>query len=370
MIFKINEHTKTLEPVEVVSQSALPELILEEYVISQSQLETSHWLLRREIFGEELLPIGRQVKTTQGKRADILAIDQLGNSVIVELKRDGGQLGVETQALQYLAEFSAYKGEHFIDQYLPVYQSFLGKQASLADDIQQFTGIKNLEEINQNSRIILVAQSFDRVLFSMGKWLASNNVAFRCIEYTYLEIDSNKFLSFSVAFDDSPSHIYPLSFPALFRESQYFWHNIGSISGSETDMTNQAWWEYLVKKSQIAASFTNQRGGPGELLLQEYVQGDRVLAYSSGHGAVGYGIIETPNKHILAETDSEDDVLKGRMRHRLPIKWLAIIPNLRDAVKAQEIKRIGGYPPIPTKVRIKDSAIGRELEKRYDPIKP
>jgi hypothetical protein len=40
--------------------------------------------------------------------------DQAGNSVIVELKRQAGSLGVETQTLQYLADFSAFKGRDFL----------------------------------------------------------------------------------------------------------------------------------------------------------------------------------------------------------------------------------------------------------------
>jgi hypothetical protein len=341
------------------------ELKLENLLISTMQ--TDRPLLRRDVFGEELLPIGRQIPTEQGKKADILAVDQLGNSVIIELKRDEAQLGVETQALQYLAEFSAHKGERFIKRFAPDYRSFIRAvdddvsldDLSLKDDIQSFIDSNDLEDVNQNSRIILIARRFDPVLFSMGKWFASNGVSFRCIEYAPFQVGTEHFIGFSVVFDDSPAEIFPLAFSShiISRPPGYFWHNIGA---AETK-SKQEWWEYLLENSQIAASFTNQRGDEGERLLQDYIKGDRVLAYSSGYGAIGYGIIKKPNSYTLVPANSDKDFLNGRMRHRLAIRWKTVTRDLNNAISAKRIRELGGHHPIPMKVNIKQEEVAKKL---------
>ena len=103
----------------------------------------------------------------------------MGNSVIIELKRKNSPLGVETQALQYLADFSKFKGQAFIKR-------FLADNPGLEENIYGFLGDEvKTEDINKNSRIILLARSFDPTLFSMGEWLSSRGIAFRCIEYMF-----------------------------------------------------------------------------------------------------------------------------------------------------------------------------------------
>jgi RecB family endonuclease NucS len=88
------------------SQWEPAELELERYLLSTE--EPDH--LERDVFRERLLVVSNQVRTREAKRADILALDKYGNSVIVELKRHAGKLGVDTQALQYLADFLEIQG--------------------------------------------------------------------------------------------------------------------------------------------------------------------------------------------------------------------------------------------------------------------
>jgi RecB family endonuclease NucS len=93
MLFKIIEKTHQLEPVTSTWNPA--ELELEKFLITS---ESEVRILSESIFGEPLLLISNQVRTATKKRADILAIDRNGNGVVIELKRDKGRLGVETQA--------------------------------------------------------------------------------------------------------------------------------------------------------------------------------------------------------------------------------------------------------------------------------
>src|SRR5437773_6558763 len=110
MIFEI----KNRRIQELPSSWNPTELEIERYLFDPQ--DSSKNALRPEVFGEELLVIREQVRTRQKKRADLIAVDKAANGVVIEIKRHEGQLGVDTQALQYLAEFSAHKGIGFLNQ--------------------------------------------------------------------------------------------------------------------------------------------------------------------------------------------------------------------------------------------------------------
>ena len=342
MIFRVK--ADAIEPVKSFWDPR--ELELEKYLLPDEGADEQ--ILNHTVFGEDLLFIGNQVRTKNKKRADILALDRFGNAVIIELKKDAGKLGVEMQALQYLADFSRYKGKDFIAHFSKSYT----RSDSLKDDIEGFMDNMRLEDINKCSRIILMARYFDSSLYSMGKWLASCDVAFRCVRYTPYEIGGEHYLSFSIVFDQSPAAIYPLSFQPI-REPQYFWHNIGRKGPQAQD-----WWDYLVKAQQISTSFENEPGDEGERILKKYIRGDTVIAYASGHGAVGVGVIKAPTSYHLLSPSDKGNTLSGHL-HRMAVKWEFIAKKLSDGLAPDDIKALGGYPPIRTSVRIDDSVAER-----------
>ena len=345
MIFEVDKKTKSLVAYKI--DWNIKELELEKYIISTAEEEVA--TLNSSVFREPLLLISNQVKTRSGKRADILALDRMGNSVIIELKRSNTYLGVETQALQYLADFSKFKGESFIKHFSKYNQS-------LEENIYGFLGDEiKIEDINKNSRIILLARSFDPTLFSMGEWLSSNRVAFRCIEYTPIEYNGKRFLSFSVAFDRCPDAIFPISFESQIRQPGYFWHNIG--------WPRNDWWNYLVETGQITTSFDCQPGDQGEKILKSYIKDDIIIAYAKGHGAVGWGIIKNTDSYRLLKTGDRDDFPKNYHLHRLNIDWQYTVKKIEDAIKPAELlEKYGIFHPRSTSVRI-DSNKAKHLLK-------
>ena len=337
MIFEVNKTCKKITGCR--SYWDVKELELEKYILSTAEEEEAA-ILNSSVFRETLLFINHQVKIKAGKIADIVALDRMGNSVIIELKRRKGSLGVETQALQYLAGFSKYKGQNFINH-------FSKGNPSLEENIRGFLGDEvRTEDINKNSRIILMARSFDSTLFSMGEWLSSKGVAFRCIEYTPIELEGKRFLSFSVAFDRSPESIFPIDFRPVIRPPAYYWHNVG-MKG------NNDWWSYLVKTGQIATSFECQPGDQGENILKNYIKGDTIIAYVKEYGAAGWGIIKNPDSYKLLNPGDKDDFLNGVHLHRLNIDWQCTVDKIEDALRPAELlKKYGIFHPMSTSVRI------------------
>lgn len=367
MLFEISKDGETLKPLRPgAGESAwVPkELELEKFIISTATDEPgSSQLLNENIFGESLLYCGRQSKTLARKRADIVALDRAGNGVVIELKRDAAQLGVETQALQYLADFSRYKGSAFIE-------NFLGKNEQGEEDVLGFLGGNILRDnINQNSRIILIARGFDETVFSMGEWLNSKGVAFRCIAYTPIEVGGKKLISFSVAFDRSTESLFRVSFGSSLRSSGYYWHNIGTSRKPALRSECIEWWRYLLSRNELSASFDNQPGDQGERTLRKYVQGDVIIAYAPGIGAVGYGVIkQSDGGYRLIPEGSSEDVFygKGHHRHRLAIRWKAWTSNLDGGIRSEFIRSVFGiHHPISTSVAI-DPDKARKLIKYLD----
>ena len=269
MIFEIRNGNA--EPVREEWEPA--ELELEKYLIAQAEEDSNAFLFDAKVFGEPLLLLENQVLTKQGKRADVIALDQSGNGVFIELKKRAGKQGIETQALQYLANYANVKGEQFLARF---------KYKKTA--IEEFLGDYDPHALNQKSRIMLVARSFDESVFSMGEWLASQGVAFRCIEYAPFKVADQTMLSFSIRFDRSKEPIYQLTWEA--RAPQYFWHNIGGspLIDSAMDLEVQdAWWRFHQTERVLTASFANEPGDAGEKLLNSYATKDVVFAYASGY---------------------------------------------------------------------------------------
>jgi hypothetical protein len=347
MIFQIKEGNAS--PIQSQSKWALGELELEKYLIGKDpdgSDDTKDQVLNQHIFGEPqpLLFLKHQAWTRTGKRSDIYALDQAGNVVVIELKRDKGKLGVETQALQYLADISAFKGKALL--------SLFSKKET---EIKRFIGANiSVDQLNRQSRIILMARSFDRSVFAIGEWLASVGVPFRSIQYTPADIGGTRLLTFSVVFDRSREPLYPLTFGGALRQSpQVFWHNIGSkgFKGKKN-----AWWQHLLHAGQISASFDNEPGDSGEALLRDYIPGDRIIAYASGHGAVGWGIVENPSYELIKPDGDEFSKADGKHLHRLSgIVWKDHTTKLEDAVPSTLFeKQFDIYHPVQTKSRIED----------------
>jgi len=130
----------------------------------------------------------------------------------------------------------------------------------------------------------------------------------------------------------------------------------GTNIGHHIKLSDDTWWRTLLERGEICARFDNQPGDRGEKIFKSYVAGDRVIAYASSHGAIGWGIIEQPASYrLLAEGDPADIFPDHFQRHRLNIAWKAAVATVKDGVPPSEImKRFKIHHPISTCVRVAD----------------
>lgn len=117
----------------------------------------------------------------------------------------------------------------------------------------------------------------------------------------------------------------------------------------------------MVSQSQIPACFENSPGDQGEKVLTKYIPGDAIVAYAKGYGAIGWGVIESPNTYRLIKKGEQGDVLHGECRHRVTVKWKATAKELGEGLSAEEVRRnFNIYHPISTSVSM-NASDGRKL---------
>jgi hypothetical protein len=135
--------------------------------------ETEHlekWIKTKpDILGNDILIIGEQVYTKSGP-IDFLGIDNSGNLVVVELKRDKLGRLVLAQAIDYASDLATWEIEKISEECM----KYTGN--SLEDYLT--ANFENLEiddlTINQTQRLLLVGFSIEESLSRMIEWLSDN----------------------------------------------------------------------------------------------------------------------------------------------------------------------------------------------------
>lgn len=135
-----------------------------------------------DILGNDILIIGEQVYTKSGP-LDFLGIDNNGNLVIVELKREKLARLVLAQAIDYASDLSTWN----IEKLSEICIAFTGNK--LEDHIAaNFDNIKIDElTINQSQRLLLVGFAIEEPLSRMIEWLSTNfDMAINAIILNYV----------------------------------------------------------------------------------------------------------------------------------------------------------------------------------------
>ena len=157
-----------------------------------------------EILGEKLLIIGKEIILPSGIRLDLLAIDENGNLVIIELKRDTSGNHVEWQAIKYASYCSAFTDEEIFG----LYQEYLNKKytdksKNAKQEIEKFIVAFGTENLNNEQRIILVSRDFNSDVASAVLWLNDKGLDIKCIKINSFISKNNELLIY-------PTQIIPL----------------------------------------------------------------------------------------------------------------------------------------------------------------
>jgi hypothetical protein len=146
-----------------------------------------------EEIGENLRVIGQEVRPSDvvSDRIDILAVDEAGAAVVIELKRGTDKLQL-FQAVSYAGMISYWPEERFIETLAANYnQSNDDARAAIEDH----TG-SDISSINHAQRILLIAEDFDPALLVGAEWLhESFGVDIRCYRLLLSQENGNDYLT-------------------------------------------------------------------------------------------------------------------------------------------------------------------------------
>lgn len=158
---------------------------------------------------ESMLIVGQQVKNEMNGRSDLTAIDNNGDLVLIEIKRDkadivGRKEAFEFQAIRYAASCATIKSDDELIQdvfapYVEKHKSEFQTEAGLTTTeiakrvLTEFLEANGIASgtFNAKQRIILVASEFDEQTLSAVAWLNSNQVDMSCYQICPYKVGDN-----------------------------------------------------------------------------------------------------------------------------------------------------------------------------------
>lgn len=249
---------------------------------SEALLET--WIAEHaDLLGQDLLIIGRQVRTAHRGFIDLLGVDSDGKIHIVELKRDETPREVVAQALDYASWIVDLES----DDLDTICQTYL--KTDLASAFQQRFKTPLPETLNEEHTITIVASSLD----------PSTE---RIVEYLARQTDLNINVVFFFIFGDgegrmlgrswliSPNEVEQRAEAKSERKAIGEWTGYYFVNVGESEEAGSRSWADCVRFGFVS-------GGQGERYRRAMMKlhaGDRVFAYIIGRGYVGYGVVTEP----------------------------------------------------------------------------
>lgn len=174
-IWKVGEN-----PVPLPEASLGKEALLEQMIVQEPGILSERWML-----------IGRQVRTAFGSFIDLLALNQDGQLVVIELKRDLTPREVVAQALDY----ASWVQDLAPEEIAAIYAKF-SQGGALGDAFQQKFGIPlDEEQLNGSHQIVIVASSLDASTERIVTYLSGMDVAINVIFFQVFQDGDRQYLS-------------------------------------------------------------------------------------------------------------------------------------------------------------------------------
>lgn len=176
----------------------IPRAIPSEKLDLENRLE--QWIQTDpELVSSEILIIGKQVQTEYGGFIDLLALDQDGNLVVLELKRDRTPRDIVAQILDYGSWIEQLDSQ----QIQEIAEDYLENQSLEAAFSEKFQVEALPEVLNERHRMFIVASQLDAASERIVKYLSeSYNVDINVVTLAFFKISGVQMLCRSFLLDD------------------------------------------------------------------------------------------------------------------------------------------------------------------------
>ena len=161
-LFRVNPESRETHQVNEVEFAALG---------FRERQDIQEWVAANPaILGDGLLVVGKEFSgfDRTNERLDLLAVDQLGTLVVIELKRDDSGADVHWQAIKYASYLRGATGTQIV--------AMLAKHEEVSEDeaeerLRRHLGADELSGLNHDQRIILASHRFAPEVTSAVLWL-------------------------------------------------------------------------------------------------------------------------------------------------------------------------------------------------------
>jgi len=175
-----------------------PRVIPQDRLDLESRLE--EWL--REDIGlvsNDLLVIGQQVPTAYGGFIDLLAIDPVGNLVILELKRDRTPRDIVAQVLDYASWVEGLSHDSIEE----IANAFI-KDKPLEESFREKFKTDLPDVLNERHRMYVVAASLDSATERIVKYLSeTHGIDINIATFAYFKTPNEELLGRSLLLDEA-----------------------------------------------------------------------------------------------------------------------------------------------------------------------
>jgi len=199
--------------------------------------------------GEDLLIIQKEFNGfgETKERLDLLALDKLGNLVIIENKLDDSGRDVTWQTIKYASYCSSLSKQEIIK----IYQEYLGSKANAEEKISEFFDDKDIEEIFLNQglnsqRLIMIAANFRKEVTSSVLWLMNFKMRIQCFKVTPYALNDQLFLTVEQILPTKDTEDFAISIASKAQDE---------IKVQETlknrHIVRLKFWEKFISKSNL-----------------------------------------------------------------------------------------------------------------------
>lgn len=145
------------------------------------------------ILSDDLLVIGRQVKTAYGGYIDLLCLDRSGDTVIVELKRDKTPREITAQTLDY----ASWVQELSHETVTSLANTYLGRRGTdLPQAFRARFGLELPEILNESHSMLILSSSIDPSSERIIRYLSSkHSVNINAVTFNYFRGQSTELLA-------------------------------------------------------------------------------------------------------------------------------------------------------------------------------
>lgn len=292
-----------------------------------------NWIAERPelLFPNERVLVIAQSISGQGM-ADILALDSLGNLVLVEIKRDWSNRATVGQLLSYASEFSEVPYER-LNAEAKKYGHLKGGE--LISEFRDFVEKGNFpkEDVGRKQRVFIVAPDFDEDLKRIVAWLNSYGVPIQFIPFKLLADDSGNRRFISI--EGVETEIDP-----TVPEDSWAGHWIFN--------TNESYgpgaYKRMFQRGVIA--IYGYPNGPRNL-MRGASEGEKVFAYVNQQGIRALGTILDANVVEGEGIFIDDDGNQQPDEYHMKIRWDCVLPQ-NKALTNREASSIGYDLPFRT----------------------